>query len=330
MYASNNGSATAGNARRLPLRDEPVPGIRSISDDIRTQPERRYGLLKSTNGNVKIANRAVVDSVVSTNGNVHINGDAEVGSAHSTNGNVVVGNGVRLRSVNTACGDITLGFNVNVEAQVESTTGDIRAEHGCRIKGRVASVGGNIVLNGTDVKSGLAFVGGNVTVTGGSHVHGGLHLQPPVNEMQHLPCVVIGANSRVDGQLVFEAPVTLYVHSTARTGGIVGASRIVYSTLHPPHPLRPPHPLQARLQPGPQPPAASPLETIMQALAQRVQVRVSNTSRNTVVMGNTSGERTVITSTSANGSTTITGSVTGNVTHYSAGPCQIITMGQPW
>jgi hypothetical protein len=48
------------------------------------------------------------------------------------------------------------------------------------------------------------------------------------------PRVVIGPNAVVDGPLVFERKVTLYVHSSARTGPITGATAVRYSGALPP------------------------------------------------------------------------------------------------
>jgi hypothetical protein len=44
------------------------------------------------------------------------------------------------------------------------------------------------------------------------------------------PRIVIGPNARVDGAMVFERPVVLYVHRSAKVGSITGATPIAYST----------------------------------------------------------------------------------------------------
>ena len=44
------------------------------------------------------------------------------------------------------------------------------------------------------------------------------------------PRIVIGPQAVVDGSLVFEHPVTLYVHRSARTGAIQGATAIAFDT----------------------------------------------------------------------------------------------------
>jgi hypothetical protein len=44
------------------------------------------------------------------------------------------------------------------------------------------------------------------------------------------PRIVIGPNAVVDGDLVFEREVTLYVHSSARIGKVTGATAIPFDT----------------------------------------------------------------------------------------------------
>jgi hypothetical protein len=50
----------------------------------------------------------------------------------------------------------------------------------------------------------------------------------PINLNKRKPRIVIGPNAVVDGPLIFEREVTLYVHNTARTGKITGATAVRY------------------------------------------------------------------------------------------------------
>ena len=51
---------------------------------------------------------------------------------------------------------------------------------------------------------------------------------------QRIPRIVIGPNAVVDGALVFERDVVLYVHDTARIGSVRGANPKSYNTATPP------------------------------------------------------------------------------------------------
>ena len=44
------------------------------------------------------------------------------------------------------------------------------------------------------------------------------------------PRIIIGPNAVVEGPLVFERPVTLYVHTSARIGAVTGATAKPFST----------------------------------------------------------------------------------------------------
>jgi hypothetical protein len=66
-------------------------------------------------------------------------------------------------------------------------------------------------------------------------VRGGLKVsKPSVNWMpvsftRRIPRIVIGPDAVVDGDLVFEQEVKLYVHETARIGTVTGATPVRYS-----------------------------------------------------------------------------------------------------
>src|SRR3546814_6868992 len=78
-----------------------------------------------------------------------------------------------------------------------------------------------------EVGDGIETVNGDITVGIDSHVRGGLkvHKQnstwlPIQFGSNRKPRIVIGPNAVVEGDLVFEREVTLYVHSSARIGNV--------------------------------------------------------------------------------------------------------------
>jgi len=79
-------------------------------------------------------------------------------------------------------------------------------------------------------------VSGDVTVGIDSHVHGSLRVRKSSGVSwisfgtTRTPRIVIGPNAVVDGELDFEHEVKLYVHETARTGAISGATAVPFST----------------------------------------------------------------------------------------------------
>jgi hypothetical protein len=97
----------------------------------------------------------------------------------------------------------------------------------------VETVNGAIGLVDTDLGGGIDTVNGDITVGVGSHVKGGIHVEKPGQQWFSMgkrkpPRIVIGPNAQVDGSLVFEREVKLYVHRTAKIGSVSGATAVRY------------------------------------------------------------------------------------------------------
>jgi len=92
----------------------------------------------------------------------------------------------------------------------------------------VETVNGAIGLVATQVGGSIETVRGNITVGIDSHVRGGLAVRKSQGvfnmEPKRDPLIIIGPNAVVEGPLVFERPVTLYVHKTAKIGAVTGAT----------------------------------------------------------------------------------------------------------
>ena len=78
---------------------------------------------------------------------------------------------------------------------------------------------------------GIDTVNGDITVGVGSHVKGGIKVEKPSPHWLPIsfgkrtpPRIIVGPNAVVDGPLVFEREVKLYVHSSARIGSVSGAT----------------------------------------------------------------------------------------------------------
>ena len=116
---------------------------------------------------------------------------------------------------------------------VETVNGSIFIDRGGNVGGDIETVNGAIGLVDTDVAGGIATVNGDLTVGIGSHVRGGIHYEKPGTQLisfkRRDPRVVIGPDARVDGPLVFEHSVSLYVHETASIGPVTGATAVRYS-----------------------------------------------------------------------------------------------------
>ena len=154
------------------------------------------------------------------------------------NGSITASAGKAYGDLSTVNGGIDLERGARV-GDVETVNGGIFFDRGSNVRRGVSTVNGGIGLVDTDLGGGIETVNGDVTVGVGSHVKGGIHVEKPSGNgmqwgKQRIPRIVIGPNAVVDGPLVFERDVVLYVHNTARTGSVRGATPTSYSTATPP------------------------------------------------------------------------------------------------
>ncbi len=138
----------------------------------------------------------------------------------------------RTGSLETVNGGVRLEGDVQVAGSVETVNGQIFVDRGGRIGKDVETVNGAIGLVGTHVAGSIETVQGDVTVGADSVVKGGLSVRKATGFFntgrKRTPRIIIGPNAVVEGPLVFEREVKLYVHASARTGAVSGATAIAY------------------------------------------------------------------------------------------------------
>ncbi|QNP41834.1 DUF4097 family beta strand repeat-containing protein [Lysobacter solisilvae (ex Woo and Kim 2020)] len=195
--------------------------------------------VSKVNGGITVEAGEQYGALDTVNGGIDIGANARVASAETVNGGIEVGAGAQTGALETVNGGIRIEENVTASGGVSTVNGGIFVGRGGKVAGSVETVNGAIGLVDTDVDGDIETVNGDVTVGIGSHVRGGLHYEKPGTSIIHfgkrrVPRVVIGPNARVDGPLRFEREVVLYVHATAKTGAISGASAIRFDTPQPP------------------------------------------------------------------------------------------------
>ena len=191
------------------------------------------------NGSITVEAGGRYGNLETVNGSINIGAGARVADAETVNGSIRVAENVRAGGLSTVNGSIRVATNVTMNNDVGTVNGSVFVDRGGTVRGGVETVNGAIGLVDTDVTGGIQTVNGDVTVGVGSHVMGGLHYVKPSKQWISFgkrtpPRVVIGPNARVDGPLVFEREVVLYVHSTARTGAVTGATAVRYDGSRPP------------------------------------------------------------------------------------------------
>lgn len=196
--------------------------IDKINSGITAEAGQAYGELSTVNGGIRIGDNATVRDV------------------ETVNGSIQAGDGIRSGGLSTVNGSIHVGTRARIDGSVETVNGGIFIDRGGNVKHGVATVNGAIGLVDTDLGSGIETVNGDITVGVGSHVRGGIHVEKPGKNWglrigkPKVPRVVIGPNAVVEGALVFEREVRLYVHQSARIGPVTGASAQRYNTASPP------------------------------------------------------------------------------------------------
>lgn len=174
-------------------------------------------------------------SLSTVNGGIRIEAGARVGNAETVNGAIRVADDARAGSLETVNGSIRLGTAVEVDGDLETVNGSVFVDRAGRIDGDIETVNGSIGLVDTDLAGSIATVNGDITVGIGSHVRGGITVEKPDNNWfpfsfgkREPQRIVIAQEARVDGPLVFEREVKLYVHATAEIGRVTGANAIRY------------------------------------------------------------------------------------------------------
>lgn len=196
--------------------------IDKVNGSITAEAGQPYGALSTVNGSIRIERGATVDGAETVNGGIRLADDVRSGTLSTVNGNVHV------------------GARARVDGGIETVNGGVFVDRGSTVQGGIETVNGAIGVVDTDIGSGIATVNGDVTVGVGSHVRGGIRIEKPGKGWgirlgkPKVPRVVIGPNAVVDGALVFERDVTLYVHQSARIGAVSGATAQRYDTASPP------------------------------------------------------------------------------------------------
>ena len=189
--------------------------------------------VSKVNGSVSADAGQAYGDLETANGSVSIAAGATVEDASTVNGSITVGDEAQAASLETVNGAIRIGKDVQVRKDVETVNRSIFTDRGTTIGGNVDTVNGAIGLVGTQLAGGIETVNGDITVGIGSHVKGGIKVEKPRGwsmKPRRDPRIIIGPNAVVEGPLVFERPVTLYVHTSARIGAVTGATAKPFST----------------------------------------------------------------------------------------------------
>ena len=179
----------------------------------------------TVNGSIEVGSGAVVTGGLETvNGGIRIDSNAQVQGVQTVNGRIQLASGVAAGAVESVNGSVSLDEQASAES-VSVVNGKIRLKPGARVAGDVGNVNGEIEIAGAEIGGDLATVNGDVTLSDNTRLVGDLVVEKPggFNWDDHRkPRIVVGPGSRIDGEIVLEREVELYISDSAEIGGVTG------------------------------------------------------------------------------------------------------------
>ena len=210
-----------------------VPALgASINKSVKIGAGEEAGGASSVNGSITVGEDATVTGNLKTvNGTIRVDDGASIRKASTVNGGVKLGDKGKAESLSTVNGSIRVGEDAMVDGEVEAVNGRITVEKGANIKENVGNVNGEIDLNGAEVGGDLSTVNGDIDLADRSVVKGDLIVEEPGGwswgkEKSRKPRIVIGPGSRVEGTIVLEREVELFISDTAEVGGVSGVMEL--------------------------------------------------------------------------------------------------------
>ena len=198
--------------------------------------------IDKVNGSITAESGQVYGDLDTVNGSIRLEDGTHARDAQTVNGGIKAGDDIEAEDVGTVNGDVHVGERARISGGIETVNGGIFVGSGGNVAKNIETVNGAIGIVSTEVGGNIETVNGDVTVGIDSHVRGGLkvHKQnstwlPIQFGSNRKPRIVIGPNAVVEGDLVFEREVTLYVHSSARIGKVTGATPVAFDTARAPN-----------------------------------------------------------------------------------------------
>jgi hypothetical protein len=206
-----------------------VPALgASINKSVKVGAGEESGGASSVNGSISVGRDAIVTGNLKTvNGTIRIDAGAVVRKASTVNGGLKLGDNGKADALSTVNGGVRVGKKATVDGDIEAVNGRITIEQGGRVVANVGNVNGEIDLSGAEIGGDLSTVNGDIDLEDRSVVKGDILVEEPggwswKKDKNRLPRVVIGPGSRVEGTIVLERKVELYISETAEVGGVSG------------------------------------------------------------------------------------------------------------
>lgn len=218
------GSLAAGLASLMLFAD--ASGF-NLNKSIRIDAGGESNGESTVNGSITVGSDAVVNGALETvNGTIRVDENARIEDAQTVNGSIRLATGVTAGEIASVNGSIGIEAESTV-TDVSVVNGKISLEKGASVSADVGNVNGEIGIAGAEIGGDLTTVNGDVTLTDSAVLRGDLRVEEPDNfgwgnRQQRKPKIVVGPGVRVEGDIVLEREVELYISDSAEVGGVRG------------------------------------------------------------------------------------------------------------
>jgi hypothetical protein len=212
-----------------------------LSTAVCAQDQHQY--LFNGEHSIRLAADAMAGNLRTIHGSIHIGERSKVADVKTVDGAVVLAKGARANSVRSLDGTVQLEEAAKIVHGVSTAGGSIVLDDQAEVAGRLSTADGEIRLENAHVGGGIVTRRGNINVGSGSRVENGIRVKRSFclcinaglfsNPRVANPRVIIGPGAVVQGPLMFERRVTLYVSDTATIGDVVGATAVRFSGVSP-------------------------------------------------------------------------------------------------
>jgi hypothetical protein len=197
----------------------------SINKSIDIAADEESGGATSVNGSISVGKNAVVTGGLRTvNGSIRVEDGAEIENAKTVNGRLRMGDGVHADNLSTVNGSVTIGEMAAISGDVSAVNGSITVEPEAVVNGELSNVNGRILLTGAEIGGDVTTVTGDVRIDQ-SVLKSDLVIEEPSSwnkASNRKPRIVVGPGSRVEGAIVVEYEVELFISEDAEVTEVRG------------------------------------------------------------------------------------------------------------
>jgi len=207
----------------------------SINKSVRIGDGEESGGTSSVNGSITVGERAVVTGGLNTvNGSIRVDEGAKIRNAKTVNGSLRIAEEVETGHLNTVNGAVMIGESTSVKGDISAVNGSITIEKAALVTGEIGNVNGKITVEGAEVGGSLKTVTGDIRLEQ-AVVQGDIVIEKPSmwnrSGKRRKPRVVIGPGSRVEGTIVIEHEVELFISDSAEVGHVKGVMSLDDATI---------------------------------------------------------------------------------------------------